>query len=404
MLFPCGNIHTETSPRRSPNPVSRYTELRMPSRSAAILLSALLATTALAKSPFPDPSASSNQGPLMQNPGGALPDPKSAAVADARSLDLADICTLTAVEKRLDLRVNLKLHKDNNQFIAKVAGIDKDAGYANVTCNWLPFGPRIGDINYFGLTYARSDAKSPTLTIYLCRGTLQVTHVTPVDDAVSIALVQGVADPDDPNRAAFKPHVKLTASQGRSELTSIDADNFFLLRQQKPKEFRKSAWPLLNALGAPDLCYPRLPEAAQILADQPILKPDEIADIQKIVTALDADDPDARDSASQRLSAMGWRALLVVVELNQKSLSAEQQWRIKAFLQEQQLLAPEDLPKRRADLDTLIDCLGVTDTVLGSAAHARLEKLSGQKIDWSPTAPLATRRVLAEKVRTTLAK
>src|SRR5213075_1844667 len=97
--------------------------------------------------------------------------------------------------------------------------------------------------------------------------------------------------------------------------------------------------------------------------------------VQKLVMQLDADSFKERENALRKLKDMGPDALAVVEKLNRKSLSAQQQTEIEAFISDVKLASLEELEKLRKDPDFLVECLYCEDAAIRAAALERLRSL-----------------------------
>src|SRR3954466_3397002 len=77
--------------------------------------------------------------------------------------------------------------------------------------------------------------------------------------------------------------------------------------------------------------------------------------VQKLVMQLDADSFRDRENALRNLEDLGPDALAVVEKLNRKSLSAQQQTGIEAYISDVKLATVEELEKLRKDPGFLIE-------------------------------------------------
>jgi hypothetical protein len=98
--------------------------------------------------------------------------------------------------------------------------------------------------------------------------------------------------------------------------------------------------------------------------------------VQKLVMQLDADSFRERENALRNLKELGPDALEIVEKMNRKSLSAQQQTGIEAYISDVKLASLEELEKLRKDPGFLVECLYCEDVGIRVAALERLKKMS----------------------------
>jgi hypothetical protein len=97
--------------------------------------------------------------------------------------------------------------------------------------------------------------------------------------------------------------------------------------------------------------------------------------VQKLVVQLDADSFRDRERALAQLKDLGPDALAVVEKMNRKSLSAQQQTGIEAYISDVKLASVEELEKLRKDPAFLIECIYCEDAAVRVAAVERLKAM-----------------------------
>lgn len=336
----------------------------------------------------------------------ALRPPEGEQLKEVISLKREDLFTLDTNGPWLALDINNGDASTRGQRVVKVSGLE-----AQSMLGWL-FSSRYGTgmgrpeiINFVLHTY-RENGTAPSLTISSSSNTgLSLVYVMPGDKPATVTLRQVPPNlPPAARGAATKAGLSLEIMQNGEKKFEGDADDFRSLRLKHARPVARFAAPLFAVLGNPGTAYPSPAEAAQLVGNADMVEPEIAASIKTLIVKLDADSADERDAASKALAQTGWRGLLIVGGLDKKSLTVEQDLRIKSFIEEQAGISVDDLKTYRADRDVLVNVVGVDDEKLAAAAFAELEKLTAKKIAWTFKPAVADRRATLEQLRDLIQK
>jgi hypothetical protein len=158
-------------------------------------------------------------------------------------------------------------------------------------------------------------------------------------------------------------------------LHSLTANDFQSLRREHRAEVYQYLGPILRLLKTEGVIGADVRKARQVLMARGELSEVEPR-VQKLVMQLDADSFKERENALRNLKEMGPDALEIVEKMNRKSLSAQQQTGIEAYISDVKLASLEEMEKLRKDPGFLVECLYCEDAGIRVAALERLKKLS----------------------------
>ena len=158
-------------------------------------------------------------------------------------------------------------------------------------------------------------------------------------------------------------------------LHSLTANDFQSLRREHRAEVYQYLGPILRLLKTEGVIGVEARKARQVLMARGEMREVEPR-VQKLVMQLDADSFKERENALRNLKEMGPDALEIVEKMNRKSLSAQQQTGIEAYISDVKLASLEELEKLRKDPGFLVECLYCEDVGIRVAALERLKKMS----------------------------
>jgi len=162
--------------------------------------------------------------------------------------------------------------------------------------------------------------------------------------------------------------------QDGTMLHSLTANDFQALKREHKAEVYQYLGPILRLLRTDGVIGADARKARQVLMARGELNEVE-PQVKKLVMQLDADSFKDRENALHKLKEMGPDALAVVEKLNRKSLSAQQQTEIEAFISDVKLASLDELARLRKDPDFLVECLYCDDSSIRIAALERLKSL-----------------------------
>ena len=177
---------------------------------------------------------------------------------------------------------------------------------------------------------------------------------------------------------------------------SLTANDFQSLKREHRAEVYQYLGPILRLLKTEGVIGADVRKARQVLMARG--EPRELEPkVQKLVVQLDADSFRDRETALAQLKDLGPDALAVVEKMNRKSLSAQQQTGIEAYISDVKLASLEELEKLRKDPSFLIECLYCEDVSVRGAALERLKGLGANVGGIDPRSdPLAQAGVIEE--------
>jgi hypothetical protein len=221
----------------------------------------------------------------------------------------------------------------------------------------------------------------------------------PLDDEVnSVQLLQNLGEMEDENEPRIGLFVQVTGS--KEVRLTYQAKNMIELRRRFPAEVAKYVDPIFRTLHQDELLAKVDTKLAwQVFADAYTPPAEVIEKVNALVKQLDAEDFQARESASKSLEALGQPAALTLRRAERKGWTEEQITRVNAFLAKFKMIDDATARQYRADRNFLIDCLYADDESIRRRAHAQLQKLIGRPIEFDPTAPQEQRYIALRRVR-----
>lgn len=331
--------------------------------------------------------------PVMKIPD-ALPGLSRAGAARNVHLHIHDIFRLAQQHGRLHItsplpRLSPATHR---RFSAQLSGIDPAPGVAKISFSGEQLPKPI-----LIFAYARADKPSQAiLEVRLSFRALAIAYVAA--DGSRLDLTQTMSGPfgqaDDRDGEAV-----ITLRQPDVPPQTYRAPDLRTLRLDHPADFRKLVRPAVAALGDVRAAMLDDGEGYQILADRLPIDPAKEAKLLEILPRLNGTDPNHRDAASRELAALGWPLARAIDKLDRKTLTPEQRARLDELMKSYRVMNAAQLERARADLNVLVDCLGLADPVLVAAARDLLEQRTQSKIKLDPQLPQADRLAQIEPLR-----
>jgi hypothetical protein len=185
----------------------------------------------------------------------------------------------------------------------------------------------------------------------------------------------------------------------RRMITAADLDE---LRRKYPDETCWYLLPLLRQMTGQPILRPGGGDVYRVFADIPA-DPAVTRQIDQLLPALAATDPQERERATAALNALGRPGALAALRYDAESLIPEQRTRLQAMVSRNATLGVTDPAAAAKDGNFLIDCLEDEDAAVRTRAKTLLEHVLGHKVDFDPDAPPDRRAAAASAIRTTYA-
>lgn len=156
---------------------------------------------------------------------------------------------------------------------------------------------------------------------------------------------------------------------------SVEAPDFFNLMRGHAREVNAYLRPLLRELSEEEALAPDPLVAWQVFSDRWHADAAATRKVQAILPMLDADNFRDREQASRQLDDLGRAGAAVMVHLDRKTLTPEQNARIDRALWSYAQLPEREASNLRTDPAFLLDCLNCDELPLREAACDRLVAL-----------------------------
>ena len=156
------------------------------------------------------------------------------------------------------------------------------------------------------------------------------------------------------------------------EQVNLESPDFFTFIREHPRETDRYVRPLLRDVGQESVFAPEPVIAWQVFSE--LWNPDPAVGqtVQQLLPRLDAEDFHVRNAALERLRQLGRDGAVVLIHLDRKHLSPEQNARINRALGTYTQLSGKEAQRLRSDPAFLLDCLYAEDPSLRQAAFERL--------------------------------
>lgn len=322
-------------------------------------------------------------------------------------LPLHDVLQLRVEDKALVLRTALPAASDEDPRMMQVRGFSGPAEVMNLRLGAQPDGRAVSPAQF---RLVVSDYDTPgqrsSLVVSWARGVLDVqrsTHFTGqrrYTRLVRLLVVgQQKVGVNQPQRSA-QLMVTEAGGPGRPRVNlGVHAADFSTLLRQHADAANEHLRPLMRELGQESVFAPEARVAWQVFADQ--WQPAESLkeQVNEILPKLDAEDRAERERAGERVAALGADAALVLMQLDRRNLSAEQNSRIEVLIRKQAPLPPPEAVRLRNDVGFLLDSLNSDEPRIRAAALARLRDLRPEPIEFDPELPVPARGAAVAALR-----
>lgn len=208
------------------------------------------------------------------------------------------------------------------------------------------------------------------------------------DETRTVELIQSgqyLADGED------MVHFRVNGSREDTGNATINlhltAPNVVELVRRFPSETSQYLEPIFNEFGQADVLFRVNPQTAWQVLSAAYEPPAELsAKVVALLKQLDAENPQARESAAAELKSLGQPAALVLMRQDRAKLTEEQNTKLDTFLAPFKPLPEEEAAKMRGDPKFLLLCLSADDVALRKLALAQLRKVTNQPIEFDVNA------------------
>jgi hypothetical protein len=237
-------------------------------------------------------------------------------------------------------------------------------------------------------------------------GTLDVqrsVHYTGEHRYTRLTRLLASADP----AAGAGPSVQLMVNEsgnvGREPLrVYARGRDFFALLREHPEEAGAHLRPLLRELGQEAVFAPEPQVAWQVFADRWTPDAKLKRQVEDLLPKLDAPDEPARQAATREVGELGQEAVLVLLQLDRATLSAEQNSRVDVLIAGFAPLPPGEAARLRGDVSFLLDCLNSDDPRVRTAALERLRDAVPQPVEFDTALEVPARGAAVARLREAL--
>ena len=335
----------------------------------------------------------------------ALSAEEVAAGKSPRSLH--EVFQLRVEDKVLVLRTTLDPASDEAPRMLPVKGFSGPAEVMNLRIAPLADGRAVvpGQFRLVVSDYETPGERS-SLVVSWARGVLDVqrsTHYPGPRPYTRLVRLLVVADQNagvnQPPRGA-QLMVTEAGGAGRPPVNvGVMARDFTALLRLYPAAVSEHLRPLMRQMGQEAVFAPEARVAWQVFAEH---WPADAALKEKvgaILPDLDAADRVVREGAGERLAQIGPDAAMVLMQLDRRPLSAEQNSRIDAIIRRHAPLPPSAARKMRKDVRFLLDCLNSDEPRVRAAALSSLRDLCPEPIEFDADLPVPARGAAVAALR-----
>jgi hypothetical protein len=212
----------------------------------------------------------------------------------------------------------------------------------------------------------------------------------------SLSLPPGLPGTEDPIRLYVRRHDD--SGENTVDLRA-DARSFEQLHRQHPRVVAQYLQPLLRDLGQGHLFAVDSRVAWQVFPE--LFQPDDELQrqVEQIVLRLDDEDFQQREQASEALEQLGQTGALMLMTIDRRGLSAEQNARIEAFLEEYRPLEPEEARQYREDSSFLLDLLMSDERIFREVALRQLRDIHDIELEFDLDAGGEERAAQVQRLR-----
>jgi hypothetical protein len=183
----------------------------------------------------------------------------------------------------------------------------------------------------------------------------------------------------------------------------LTAPNIVELVRRYPGETSRYLEPIFDEWGQANVLFNVNPQTAWQVLGAGYESPAEMsAKVVALLKQLDAENPQARESAAAELKKLGQPAALVLMRQDRAKLSEEQKTQLDTFLAPYKPLPEEEAARMRGDAKFLLLCLGAEDAQLRKLALEQLKKVTRQPIEFDVNGDAKSRGDAVGKLRAKL--
>lgn len=286
--------------------------------------------------------------------------------------------------------------------------LDEIPGVGTIALRRDPNAQGLAEPLNFNLAFIRfpEPRKSTTLAVALDSASHQLTFSS---------LAQSINGPM--NELIFTQHnattaggfgfVQLMVLQTRTwgsapEQITLQATDFLSFLREHPAETEQYLRPLFRQLQQEAVFAPDPLVAWQVFSDLWRPDPSVARQVNSILPGLDSDDYHARAAAQLRLEQLGRDGAAVLIHLDRRHLTPEQNARVDCALSAYAQLPAREAARLGADTGFLLDCLYSDSVELRSVAFNRLRTMLGPALQFDVNADLDTRTAAIRELRAEL--
>jgi hypothetical protein len=186
------------------------------------------------------------------------------------------------------------------------------------------------------------------------------------------------------------------------EQMTVQASDFLSFIREHPAETEQHLRPLFRQLQQEAVFAPDALVAWQVFSDLWRPDPSIARQVDSILPGLNSDDYHARAAAQLRLEQMGRDGAAVLIHLDRRHLTPEQNARVDCALSSYAQLPTKEAARLGTDAGFLLDCLYSDSVELRTAALNRLRTMVGPALQFDVNADPDTRAAAVRELRSQL--
>lgn len=186
------------------------------------------------------------------------------------------------------------------------------------------------------------------------------------------------------------------------EQLTLQASDFLSFCREHPAETEQHLRPLFGQLQQEAIFAPDAMVAWQVFDD--LWRPDPAVarQVEALLPGLNADDYHARDAAQRGLEQLGREGAAVLIHLDRRRLTPEQNARVDCALSSYARLPAREAARLGTDVGFLLDCLYLDNADLRTAALNRLRSMVGPALQFDVNADPEARSAAVRTLRAQL--
>jgi hypothetical protein len=186
------------------------------------------------------------------------------------------------------------------------------------------------------------------------------------------------------------------------EQLTLQASDFLSFTREHPAETEQHLRPLFRQLQQEAVFAPDALVAWQVFSDLWRPDPSVARQVDSILPGLNSDDYHARDAAQLRLEQMGREGAAVLIHLDRRHLTPEQNARVDCALSSYAQLPTKEAARLGTNAGFLLDCLYSDSVDLRTAALNRLRTMVGPALQFDVNADPDARAAAVRELRAQL--